>query len=137
MKIEFLAGFISPCMKVIQKGNELIIKKNDEYLEIEFLIASLVSDLESTKAVCEDRNSEDFPLDSIRRVIDKCEKIKTKGNPVKIREGYKKHAIENREICEYFQNVISKANEDENRYLKKVQIFKEFACSLEKALNFN
>lgn len=117
-------------MKAYKQGDKIIIKSNDDYQEMERLINRIVRDLDTIKSKCEDRNTETFPIEAVKRIVESSELLKTKGKDIFIHREFVENIMETKDVYKYFQDVIEKAKKEEEKYLKKLEYFKKFAQNL-------
>ncbi|KAM0680440.1 hypothetical protein GINT2_001500 [Glugoides intestinalis] len=114
-------------MKAYERGNKIVIMKNDEYVSIEKTINLLAKDFERLKSICEDRNTEDFPIDLIRKIITKCNELAQAGKNTNIQEDYINFMINEKDALKYVEKILKKAEEEQKAFEKKSACLKEFA----------
>lgn len=118
-------------MKAYQRGDRIVITKNDEYKEIEKLINELYVDVEKLKRACEDRTTEDFPVDVVRRIVGKCSALRNKGEDVQISDEYLEFMCKNKDLLAYYESVMNKVENEKSQFLKKSECLKKFSKMLE------
>lgn len=121
-------------MKAFPKGDKIVLRKNEEHMEIEALIGAIARDLGEIKSACEDRNTEEFPEETVRRIVQNIESLKTKGTGTYINEEFLKHVVEHGSVVDYFIDTIEQAKSEQKLFQKKKEYFKAFADRLEDML---
>lgn len=118
-------------MKAFQRDGKIILC-NEERKEVETLIVGISKEFEKLKSCCEDRSLETFPVDVVRKIVEKGNQVKELGEKVEINEKYIEYLVENKEALEFFQGQISGFNEQINNFTLKIDILKRFANRIEK-----
>lgn len=118
-------------MKAFQRDGKIILC-NEERKEVETLIVGISKEFEKLKSCCEDRSLETFPVDVVRKIVEKGNQVKELGEKVEINEKYIEYLVENKEALEFFQRQISGFNEQINNFTLKIDILKRFANRIEK-----
>lgn len=121
-------------MKAFPRGDKIVLQKNEEYVEVEKLIGMIAKDLEKVRSICEDRNAEEFPEETVRRIVQNIEDLKTKGTETHINEEFLKYVMENGSVTEYFSDAMQKSRNEQRLLLKKKEYLKNFADRLEDIL---
>lgn len=119
-------------MKAYTRGDRIVISKNEEYKEIEKLINQLYVEVDKLKMACEDRTTEDFPVDVVRRIIGKCNMLRNKGEDVKISDEYLNFMYENKSALEYYQSIIDNIENEKSNFIKKTEYLRKFSEMLDK-----
>lgn len=114
-------------MKAYQRGNKIVIVKNDEYLSIEKTIQLLAKDFERLKGICEDRASEDFPIDLIKKILAKCNELSQTGKNVKIQQDYINFMVTEKDALKYFEKILKRAEEEQKAFERKSACLKNFS----------
>lgn len=118
-------------MKCYQKGNKIVFTKNEDYKELEKTIQFLSKDFERLKSVCEDRTTEDFPVEIIKSIVKKTNQLATKGKDVELTLDYVNYMMQEKDALKYFENILEKVNEEEEIFEKKKNYLKKFASLLD------
>lgn len=119
-------------MKAFRRGNKIVFSRNEDYKEIEQTVQALSRDFERLKSICEDRTTEAFPVEVVRRIIEKGSNLKGMGMDIEIPEDYMKFMVEEKDVLRYFEGVINKADEEMRKYEKKTRHLREFAEMLDR-----
>lgn len=121
-------------MKAFQRGDKIVIRKNEDYPVIEGLIQQVSKALGEVKAACEDKNFEVFPYESVESVVEKVEKLKTMGTDTFINENFINFVKETKDVSKYFEGRFEKSKQEQETYNKKKKYFSKFAKDLEDML---
>lgn len=122
-------------MKVVQKGDRIVLKKENDHREIEETIAELSRQFDRLRASCEDRHSDEFPVDTVRRIVGSGGKLCTLGKGVNVDTAYLEYVTERRDVCSYFKERLDAFDKDGAAFELKRSVLKAFADRLEKALS--
>ena len=75
-------------MKAVQKGYKTMLRKNDNYKEMERKIQLLSEEFERLKNTCEGRATKTFLKEVIKRIVEKWYKLREMGRDIEIPEDY-------------------------------------------------
>lgn len=117
-------------MKAYLKGNKIVLSKTLEYKEIEKNIQLLSKDFEKLKNICEDRTSEEFPVEIIKRIIEKIIVLEKSGKEIEIPENFIQFIKQEKNVLKYFEMIVNKAKEEEMKYKRKIENLKRLSEQL-------
>ncbi|ELA42237.1 uncharacterized protein VICG_00636 [Vittaforma corneae ATCC 50505] len=118
-------------MKAFQRGNKIVFSKNENYKEMERAIQLLSEEFERLKNICEDRATETFPAEVIKRIVEKGNELREMGKDIEIPEDYMRFMIEEKNVLRYFEGIVQKAEKEVCKYEEKTERLRKFAEMLD------
>ncbi|KAH9412303.1 hypothetical protein HK407_01g01980 [Ordospora pajunii] len=94
--------------------------------DAESICLAIASKLESLAMTCENRNEMAFPVDTVKDMIELCNKLKERTPHHKIPTKYIEHIRENKEARGYFNALQDALKSEEARIITKRKMFAAF-----------
>ncbi|KAI4291627.1 hypothetical protein PAPHI01_0901 [Pancytospora philotis] len=119
-------------MKAYEKDKQIIaIQRNPTNREeMEEKILGIRDSLAGLRAACADRNTEDFPHETVQRIAALCSEIRQEIMDVPVENEYLERAVLTRSVPGYFEEKLNGLREEEAAWKRKKAAFKRFSEKL-------
>jgi prefoldin subunit 5 len=116
--------------KMDRKCRIVIKRQTDSIEDVERGIDNIKKSLEALKEVCENRQSEDFPINIVRDLVKYSEDVKSSVKDIQVPAEYFLSSSSGNAV-EYFQKAMNDLDEQEKCFQRKKDCYKRFRERLE------